>query len=94
MLIQYEYNTYVLVYRRGNKGIPSYTLYLKMIKLKFNNQYYHMRIVNVKYDNLLNKRKSDKKIFARGDPGCLDLCGIFNQLYSVLLDNQCIAICQ
>lgn len=48
MLIQYEYNTYVLVYRRGNKGIPSYTLYLKMIKLKFNNQYYHMRIVNVK----------------------------------------------
>lgn len=48
MLIQYEYNTYVLVYRRGNKGIPSHTLYLKMIKLKFNNQYYHMRIVNVK----------------------------------------------
>lgn len=50
MLIQYEYNTYVLVYRRGNKGIPSYTgtLYLKMIKLKFNNQYYNMRIVNVK----------------------------------------------
>lgn len=24
------------------------TLYLKMIKLKFNNQYYHMRIVIVK----------------------------------------------